>query len=60
MKKKFCYYLPIISGDKIAKILAVICIVNAIVAVVYYWYGDIDRASFWLICGIFNYLGYKL
>lgn len=57
MKKKFHYYLPIISGDKIAKIMAVLCIVDAIV---HYWHGDIDRASFWLICGIFNYLCYKL
>ena len=57
MKKKFRYYLPIISGDKIAKIVAMLCIVDAIV---HYWYGDIDKASFWLICGMFNYLCYKL
>jgi len=57
MKKKFRYYLPIISGDKIAKIVAALCIVDAIV---HYWYGDIDKASFLLICGMFNYLCYKL
>ena len=57
MKKKFRFYLPVISGDKIAKIVAVLCIVGAIV---YYWYGDIDRATFLLICGMFNYLCYKL
>ena len=57
MKKKFRFYFPIISGDKIAKIVAVLCIVDAIV---HYWYCDIDRASFWLICGIGNYLCYKL
>ena len=57
MKKKFRFYLPIISVEKIAKIVDVLCIVGAIV---YYWYGDIDRASFWLICGMFNYVCYKL
>lgn len=57
MKKKFRFYLPVISGDKIAKIVDVLCIIGAIV---YYWYGDIDRASFWLICGMFNYICYKL
>ena len=57
MKKKFRFYLPVISGDKIAKIVAVLCIVGAIVC---YRYGDIDRASFWLICGMFNYICYKL
>ena len=51
MKKKFRFYLPVISGDKIAKIVAVLCIVYAIVN---YCYGDIDKASFWMICGIFT------
>ena len=60
MKKKFRYYLHIINGDGIAKIFAVLCIVCDIVTIVHYWYGDIDRASFWLICGMFNYLCYKL
>lgn len=46
MNKKFRFYLPVISGDKIAKIVAVLCIVDAIV---HYWHGDINRASFWLI-----------
>ena len=57
MKKKFHYYLPIISGDKIAKIVAVLCIV---IAIVHYCDGDIDKASILLICGMFNYLCYKL
>ena len=61
MKKKFRFYFPIISVEKIAKIVAFICAVLCIViAIVHYWYGYIDRASFWLICGMFNYLCYKL
>ena len=51
MKKKFRFYLPVISGDNIAKIVDVLCIVDAIV---YYCDGDIDKASFWLICGMFT------
>lgn len=57
MKKKFRFYFPVISGDKIAKIVSVLCIVYAIV---HYCDCDIDKASFWLICGMFNYLCYKL
>lgn len=61
MKKKFRFYFPIISVEKIAKIVAfifaIICIVYAIV---HYWYGDSDRALFGLICGMFNYICYKL
>ena len=61
MKKKFRFYFPIISVEKIAKIVAFICAVLCIViAIVHYCDGDIDRASFWLICGMFNYLCYKL
>ena len=61
MKKKFRFYFPIISIEKIAKIVAVICAVICIVnAIVHYCDGDIDKALFGLICGMFNYLCYKL
>lgn len=52
MKKKFRFYLPVIGGYKIAKIVAVLCIVDAIV---HYYNGDIDKATFLLICGMFNF-----
>ena len=55
MKKKFRFYFPIISIEKIAKIVAAICAVIYIVyAIVNYCYGDIDKASFWMICGMFT------
>jgi hypothetical protein len=57
MKKKFRYYLPIISGVTIQKIAVVLCF---IVAMFSYFTGDVDRATFWMICGMFNYLCYKL
>lgn len=61
MKKKFRFYFPIISAEKIAKIVAFICAVLCIViAIVHYWYDDIDGTSILLICGMFNYLCYKL
>ena len=61
MKKKFRFYFPIISVEKIAKIVAFICAVLCIViAIVHYWCDDIDGASILLICGMFNYLCYKL
>ena len=61
MKKKFRFYFPIISVEKIAKIVAFICAVLCIViAIVHYWYGDIYSALFGLICGMFNYICYKL
>lgn len=61
MKKKFRFYFPIISVEKIAKIVAALCaVIFAVDAIVHYRYGDIDKASFLLICGMFNYLCYKL
>lgn len=61
MKKKFRFYFPVISVEKIAKIVSFICVVLCIViAIVYYYDGDIDKATFLLICGMFNYLCYKL
>jgi hypothetical protein len=57
MKKKFRYYLPIISGVTIQKIAVVLCF---IVAMFRYFTGDVDRASFWMIAAMFNYLCYKL
>lgn len=61
MKKKFRFYLPIISVEKIAKIVAVLSpVIFAVDAIVHYSDGDIDKATFLLICGMFNYLCYKL
>ena len=61
MKKKFRFYFPIISVEKIATIVAFICAVLCIViAIVHCCDGDIDKASILLICGMFNYLCYKL
>lgn len=57
MKKKFRYYLPIVSGVTIQKIAVILCFIAAMFR---YFTGDVDRATFWLICGMFNYLYYKL
>lgn len=57
MKKKIRFYLPIVKGRD----LQALCVcVYIIVSMWRYFTGDVDRASFWLICGMFNYLCYKL
>lgn len=57
MKKRLRYYLPIFSGVTIQKIAVVLCLISAMFR---YFTGDVDRATFWMICGMFSYLCYKL
>ena len=57
MKEKFRYYLPIVKGVTILKIAVILCLIAAMFR---YFTGDVDRGTFWLICGMFNYLYYKL
>ena len=57
MKKKFRFYLPIVKGRDLQALCVFVCF---IVAMFRYFTGDVDHATFWLICGMFNYLCYKL
>lgn len=57
MKKRLRFYLPIVSCVTIQKITVILCL---IVAMFRYFTGDVDRATFWMIYGMFNYLCYKL
>jgi hypothetical protein len=57
MKKKFRFYVPIVKGRDLQALCVLVCI---IVAMWLYFAGDVDRASFWMIAAMFNYLCYKL
>lgn len=57
MRRKFHYYLPIISGKAFEAIFILICV---IVAMIDYFTGSVDKATFWMLVAMFNYIGYKL
>jgi len=55
--KKFRFYVPIIKNKDLQALCVFVCV---IVAMLRYFTGDVDRASFWMIAAMFNYLCYKL
>lgn len=57
MKKRLRYYLPIVNGVTIQKIAVALCFIAAMLG---YFTGDVDHATFWMIVAMFNYLCYKL
>ena len=57
MKKKIRIYVPIVKGRDLQALCVFVCV---IVSMWRYFTGDVDRASFWMIAAMFNYLCYKL
>ena len=57
MKKKIRFYVPIVKCRDLQALCVFVCV---IVAMWRYFTGDVDRASFWMIAAMFNYLCYKL
>lgn len=57
MKRRFRFYLPIISGEAINALLILIAV---IVAMIDYFTGSVDKATFWMIVAMFNYIFRKL
>lgn len=57
MKRRFRYYFPIIRGEHLQALIVLLCVIDALIN---YFSGNTDKATFWMIVAMFNYIAHKL